>query len=66
MTSGLEKRARLNSSAVGCGEMIPGLIDGNAINPRLKVCIAAKVANALKRSQKGFLCQVARLFTVFR
>ena len=43
---------------------VPGLIDGDPINPGPQIGIAAKLPDALERPQKCFLSQVASFFSV--
>ena len=62
--SGVDRDCRVAMPAPPPSPAVSRLIDGDAINPGPQIRFAAKLPDALKRSQKRFLSEVASLFRV--
>src|SRR4051794_23942242 len=62
----VQRERRVATASFPPAPAIARLVDGDPVNPRFQVRIAAKAFNTLKNAQESLLRQVARLFRLFR
>ena len=61
----IERNCRVAPAPAPPAPSVSRLVDRDPINPGSQVRLASEAADALKRPQKSFLCQVASFFAVF-